>query len=115
MFKEEEFGKELDAKYEQWLAQPITEAEDPDVRERLCILDTVSKTYKYRCGYCNLPIEDTNFRVLGHGEVCKLCYDMYHAVHDRMKFIEAHRKWKEAIDAEEKKRKEKEEDDPYGY
>jgi len=113
-FNEAQFGKTLDAKYEQWLVQSAEEMEDADVRNRVLQLEELAKTYKYRCGNCSYPIVDTNYRVLGYGEVCRLCYDMYHTVHDRAAFVEAHRKWKAAIDEEEQRQKDKE-DDPYGY
>jgi len=115
-----DFGNELDAKFEAYKKMTLDE-QGRDASIERSNLEGLEKTLKAsvgRCGNpdCNLPLAEDNYRVLGFGDVCHLCYDMYHAVHDRAWFVEAHRKW---YDAEGNRKRQvddkKKDDDPYGY
>ena len=113
-FKPEQFGKELDGKFEEFKHKSMTDADDAALRQNLLELDGL-KTLPGRCGNpdCGYPLSDSNYRVLIFGDVCRLCYDMYHVVNDRMSFVEAHRKWQAKMD--EMKRKENPRDDAFDY
>lgn len=45
---------------------------------------------------CKYPLPSIdNYRVPEFGEVCELCYQMYHAVYDRAYFMKLYREWKQ--------------------
>lgn len=57
------------------------------------------KSLPNKCGVpdCNYPLRQTddNYRLADFGDVCMLCFTMYHALMDRAYWIGMHRLWLE--------------------
>ena len=112
-FNEEKFADELDSRWHEFQRMSFQDMQDVGIRKRLFVLTELFKKCPNKCGNCGYPIPDDNYRVLGAGDVCRLCYDLYHAVHDRSYFVNLHIKWT-ATNAE-KKRQEERRDDNFQY
>ena len=114
------YSEELDRKLEQYQKMSLNEQgrESSIERSNLTGLDAALKQCKGHCGNpdCNWPLADDNYRVLGFGDVCRLCFDLYHAVNDRRTFVEAHRAWYAAETDRKRLMKNNEKgNDPYQY
>lgn len=48
------------------------------------------------CNVCAYPIDADNFRLVQHGDVCRVCYDLWHAVSERQWFVSSQREFNEA-------------------
>lgn len=47
------------------------------------------------CNVCAYPIDADNFRLVQHGDVCRVCYDLWHAVSERQWFVSVQREFNE--------------------
>lgn len=75
----------------------LTVKEKTDIKSNSLLIDQLLKRCSQECGNpeCKYPLpSNDNYRIPEFGEVCELCYAMYHAVYDRSYFIRLHKDWK---------------------
>jgi hypothetical protein len=76
----------------------LTAKEIETIKINSQLIDQMLKRCPSVCGNpdCKypLPLID-NYRIPDFGEVCELCYHMYHAVYDLAYFLKLHQEWKE--------------------
>lgn len=83
----------------------LTSKEKTDIKANCLLLDQILKRCPGECGNpeCRYPLPSMdNFRIPDFGEVCELCYQLYHAVSERMHFVKLHREWKEKNNGKER-------------
>lgn len=74
----------------------LTKQELADIEANSYLMDQILSRCVTRCAnsQCNYPLPATdNYRLFGIGDVCGLCYAMYHAVSSRAWFVEAQREF----------------------
>jgi hypothetical protein len=75
----------------------LTPKEKADIKSNCLLIDQLLKRCPNECGNpeCKYPLPSMdNYRIPEFGEVCELCYQMYHAVYDRGHFLKLHKEWK---------------------
>jgi hypothetical protein len=86
---------ELDNRYQDWLAKKAIDQKEYFIRSNVRACDKVFRTLPTRCAApgCGYPLRTDGLhdRLPLYGDVCNLCYFMYHLVLARNWFVEAHR------------------------
>jgi hypothetical protein len=75
----------------------LTPKEKADIKANCLLIDQLLTRCPKKCGNpeCQYPLPSIdNFAVPEFGEVCELCYRMFHAVYNLAHFIKLHREWK---------------------